>query len=231
MRFQFIKKQMKNKTVVITGPTSGVGKEGVERFAGQDWNVIAIGRNKNKLYKVQGATYLEADISRYADVKAAFNKIDKVDLLINNAAVFKSEKLENCTGADIDTIVDTNLKGTMYCTLEALKKMGKGRIVNIGSVSGLHGIPGQTIYSATKHGLMGFSDSLAQETTQKGILITTICPGGINTPLWNKGNKYPGNVADLISPADIVECIFDVVSKPDNIVVKQVTIFPKCEWH
>ena len=109
--------------------------------------------------------------------------------------------------------------------------MKKGRIINISSVSGLHGIENQSIYSASKFGLMGFSDSLAQETTRKNILISNICPGGINTPLWNENNKYPGNVDDIIQSDDITKCVEFIYNLPDNMVLKNITTFPKCEWH
>ena len=219
--------------VVITGATGGVGKNLTNHFLEKNWEVIAFVRDKNKLSESHFGDLkcIDVDIKNFKSVKKAFGKINNIDLLINNASVFLSKEFKNCNEDDINNIIDTNLKGTMYCTLEALKVMKKGRIINISSVSGLHGIENQSIYSASKFGLMGFSDSLAQETTRKNILISNICPGGINTPLWNENNKYPGNVDDIIQSDDITKCVEFIYNLPDNMVLKNITTFPKCEWH
>lgn len=219
--------------VVITGATGGVGNSLTKHFLEKNWEVTALVRDKNKLSESHSDNLkcIEVDIKNFESVKKAFGKINNIDLLINNASVFISKEFKNCNEGDINNIIDTNLKGTMYCTLEALKVMKKGRIINISSVSGLHGIENQSIYSASKFGLMGFSDSLAQETTRKNILISNICPGGINTPLWNENNKYPGNVNDIIQSDDITKCVEFIYNLPDNMVLKNITTFPKCEWH
>ena len=219
--------------VVITGATGGVGNSLTKHFLEKNWEVAALVRDKNKLFESHSDNLkcIEVDIKNFESVKKAFGKINNIDLLINNASVFISKEFKNCNEGDINNIIDTNLKGTMYCTLEALKVMKKGRIINISSVSGLHGIENQSIYSASKFGLMGFSDSLAQETTRKNILISNICPGGINTPLWNENNKYPGNVNDIIQSDDITKCVEFIYNLPDNMVLKNITTFPKCEWH
>lgn len=224
-----------SKKIVITGGTSGVGKMSVDFFIKKGYIVYALGRNSSKLndleneYNSDNLKCIEVDIKDYISVKKAFDKIDKIDYLINNASIFKSLPLSKLNDSDISNIIDTNLKGTIYCTMEAMKKMYSGRIINIGSVSGTHGIENQTAYSASKFGLMGFSESLAQELDN--ILITTICPGGINTPLWNDENKYPGDVDDLLDTMDIVNTIDYIIGLPSNVIVKDVKLFPKCEWH
>ncbi len=147
--------------------------------------------------------------------------------LINNASVFQSKPFAESSLEDIDTIIDTNVKGSLYCTLEAIKIL-KGRIINIGSVSGLNGIKDQAIYSASKFAINGFSESLAQES---GISVTTINCGGVNTPLWNEKNPYPGDIDKLLKPTDIVNLIDYIVNLPENITFKNVTLFPNNEWH
>lgn len=226
---------MKNKTIVITGGTSGVGLKTAISFLKKGNNVIVLGRELSKLNnlhsKYKNLTSYCCDIKNYNDVCKVFSQINYIDVLINNASIFVSKPFIQLTLKEIDSVIDTNLKGTMYCTLEALKKMYKGRIINIGSVSGTHGIANQTIYSSTKFGLMGFADSLAQETNSKNILISTICPGGINTPLWNDDNPYQGDVNDLLSTEDIINTIDYIVGSPDNVVIKTIKLFPNCEFH
>jgi NADP-dependent 3-hydroxy acid dehydrogenase YdfG len=227
---------MKNKTIVITGVSGGVGRSLAKIFIKKGWTVLGLGRTKRKLELLKDEishnnfAAIEVDIRDPDQVAAVFQYINqKIDVLVNNASVFISRPFSKCSVKDINDILDTNLKGTMFCTMEALKKMGKGRIINIGSVSGTHGIENQAIYSASKYGLVGFSESIGQEHEE--ILFTTICPGGINTPLWNESNPYPGDISKTLSPDDIASVVEYVADLPENVVLKTMTIFPNYEWH
>ncbi len=224
-----------NKTVIITGTSSGVGKQCVEKFLNKKWNVIGLSRTNVDLYNTN-YFYIKTDIKDPVSIKNSFDIISKkyksIDLLINNAAVFKMKPLVEFNEEEINDIIDTNLKGTIFCTLNTLKIMNRGRIINISSVSGTHGIENQSVYSSTKYALNGFAESLNQELIKKNILISTICPGGINTPLWNDKNQYPGSdVNKILNPNDIVNIIEYIVELPENVVLKNVTLFPTCEWH
>jgi len=224
-----------NKTVIITGTSSGVGKQCVERFLNKKWNVIGLSRTNVDLYNAN-YFHIKTDIKDPVSIKNSFDIISKkynsIDLLINNAAVFKMKPLVEFNEEEIDDIIDTNIKGTIFCTLNTIKIMNKGRIINISSVSGTHGIENQSVYSSTKYALNGFAESLNQELIKKNILISTICPGGINTPLWNDKNQYPGSdVTKILNPNDIVNMIEYIVDLPENVVLKNVTLFPTCEWH
>jgi len=227
---------MENKTIVITGITGGVGESLARAFLRKGWLVIGLGRTAQKLtilkkkLNYDALSLIKVDIRNSFDVGGAFKTIDgSIDVLVNNAAIFKMKTFYECTTENIDNILDTNLKGAMFCTRQALRKMKKGRIINIGSVSGTHGIKNQAIYSASKYGLIGFAESLAQE--HKDILFTTINPGGIDTPLWNESNPYSGDVSKLLKPIDISSAVEYVVNLPDNVVLKTMTIFPNNEWH
>lgn len=227
---------MNKKTIVITGVTGGVGESLAKTFIKKGWIVIGFGRTKQKLELLKEEIcsnnffIIDVDIRCPHSLGFAFQGIDfDIDVLVNNASIFTTKPFSECSAQDINDILDTNLKGTMFCTAEALKKMKRGRIINIGSVSGTHGIKNQAIYSASKYGLMGFSESIGQE--YKDILFTTVCPGGINTPLWNQSNPYSGDVSKILSPDDISSVVEYVADLPDNIVLKTMTIFPNNEWH
>ncbi|MCD6287005.1 MAG: SDR family oxidoreductase [Anaerolineae bacterium] len=108
----------------------------------------------------------------------------------------------------------------------------RGRIINIASVSGTHGIPGQVAYGASKHGMIGMADVLAQELQPFGIKVTTICPGAIDTPLWNaENNPYPDDAERMIKSEEVAELIEFMLSRPDSTIYKRVIFFPDCEWH
>lgn len=223
------------KTVIITGVSSGVGKKAAEKFLSKKWNVIGLSRNKVD-FSSKNYLHIETDLKSVESIKKTFDvisdKFDSIDLLINNAAIFKMKPFTEFSEQEINDIIDTNIKGVIFCTLNTLKIMKQGRIVNISSVSGTHGIENQSVYSSTKYALNGFSESLNQELIKKNILITTICPGGINTPLWNEKNKYPGGDTNkLLKDEDVVNMIEYVSELPKNVVLKNVVLFPTCEWH
>lgn len=228
-----------SKVIVVTGASSGVGRDIVEFFGEKGWTAIALGRRKDATFNSENIHYFPLDISNWKDVKKKSeeitSKFPKINLLVNNAAVFKLKSFSELEIEDIDSMIDTNLKGSIYITKALLSAMVQktGRIVNISSVAGTHGIKGQAVYCASKFGLNGFSEALNQELIEMGISMTTICPGGINTPLWNEqSNPYPGGDVDQLIPArEITNLVHYISELPNNIVLKNMTLFPDNEWH
>ena len=234
-----------NKTIVISGVTSGVGKALSKRFIDLNWEVYGLGRDRKKLSGLSnsfGSNFipLEVDLMESDSIKSAFKyielKANNLDVLVNNAASFIMKEFVKSSYKEINTIIDTNLKGLIYVTLEALKIMknnsNPSRIINIGSVASTHGIENQAIYCASKYGLDGFSEALNQEIIKDNISITTLFPGGIDTPLWNKENPYPGkDTSKLLSAKDLVSMIEMISSLESNVILKNMTIFPSNEWH
>lgn len=224
---------MISKTIVITGGSSGVGLCILKKFLQENWHVYIISRTKPKLADKTNKSFefIRCDIRDFNQVTDAFKQIKHIDVLVNNASIFKSKPFMKMEISEINEILDTNLKGTIFCTKQAIKKIKKGRIINISSVSGLHGIENQTIYSASKHGVNGFSNSLSKEYLNKNIKVTTICPGGIDTPLWNSSNPYNGDTKRLIKPEEIADLVCFISKSKDHIVFKNITLFPENEWH
>lgn len=229
--------------IVITGASSGLGRTLSLRMAQAGHQVFALARSEEKLRELADQhpdlirTYI-ADVTVPGQVHAALDAILEefihIDVLINNASVFHSAEFAHEDIERIDRLIDTNLKGAMYCTLKVLPGMieqGKGYIINIASVSGTHGIPQQAVYGASKHGVVGFSDVVAQEVKDKGVLVTAICPGGIDTPLWNEDNPYPGDESKLINPDEIADLIEFVLTHPKTTLYKKMIMFPTSEWH
>lgn len=230
------------KVAVVTGASSGVGSEIAKRLVARGWKVYGLARSPMPLQVVRaelGDAFVpvEVDVRQPSSVTAAFATIaagsPRIDLLVNNAAVFKMAEFATCTLADIDNLIDTNLKGTLYCTHAALALLGPGsRIVHIGSVAGTHGIPKQAIYCASKFGIDGFAEALNQELIGRGISITTICPGGIDTPLWqDASNPYPGDLSKILDPGDVAGLVEYVAGLPQRVVLKKAILFPSNEWH
>ena len=233
------------KSILVTGATRGVGEALTLKFAQKGHVIYALARTRSQLNSliekcgVDKVIPFEVDVSKKEQVEEATTAIEREygtpDVLINNAGI-----VENVSFADqglemIDRIVDVNLKGTLYvthCVVPGMIARGSGRIINISSVAGTRGIPGQAAYCASKFGMNGFGDTLAQELLPKGVLVTTICPGGIDTPLWDSDkNPYPGDKTRIMQPQEIVDLIEFLINQPKGTLHKKIVMFPTNEWH
>ncbi len=230
--------------ILITGATRGVGEALTLRFAGQGRKVFALARTRDQLDSLVergGSTVVPfaVDISDRDAVDAAVHSIESdhggVDVLVNNAGVVQNIDFSEQPIEVMERIIDVNLKGTLYCTRLTIPHMiarRRGRIINISSVAGVRGIPGQAAYCASKHGMNGFADALAQELIPHGIVVSSICPGGIDTPLWNKEtNPYPGDIDKVIKPDEIVDMVEFLLNQPPGTMYKRIVVFPTNEWH
>jgi 3-oxoacyl-[acyl-carrier protein] reductase len=222
------------KTILITGTTSGVGATIAYDYIEKGWNVIGLSRSES-LFNYPNYKHYQVDISNLDMVYKAFEQINdtKIDILVNNAATFTMKSFSQTSFDEIGDMVDINLKGAMYVTKFALKNMEQGsRIFFINSVAGLEELENQSVYCASKHGLTGFAGVLGQELRQRGIKVTSIHPGGIDTPLWNEEIPYPcGDVSKAISPIELVKVIDFVYNSKFNIEYKTIKMFPDTEWH
>ena len=221
------------KKIVITGATSGIGKELAIRFVEKGWDVIGLGRKwtiLDEMEKTYGERFegYQVDIRYKREVIPIFKQVGNFDVLVNNAGIYLKKPFTSCTLEDIDRIIDTNLKGTMYCTHEALKHIKEGRIINISSVAGLRGIKNEAIYSASKYGMNGFANALNQEIIEKNVSVTTLSLGGVNTPLQEKYFSY--DARRLLSKKDVVDMIENTIELKGKIILKDLIMFPSNEW-
>jgi len=189
-----------SKTAIITGASRGLGKAMAKRLAADGAIVIVNyypGLDEEAQEVVSEivadggqATAIAADVSSYEDVenmvKTVVKQYGKVDILVNNAAVYRSGLVHQINLADWDLVINTALTGTFYCTRAVVPYMLEnkyGRIINISSGSGLHGFQGDSIYSAAKAGIIGFTKALTKKLSKKGILSNVVVPGLIMTDL------------------------------------------------
>jgi 3-oxoacyl-[acyl-carrier protein] reductase len=137
------------------------------------------------------ALALQADVSQSHEVESAValavEHLGRIDILVNNAGVTRDQLLLRMRDEDWDTVMATNLRGAFLCTRAVLRGMVRqryGRIINISSVSGLAGNPGQSNYSAAKAGLIGFARAVAREVASRSITVNVVAPGYIDTGIW-----------------------------------------------
>jgi len=191
--------EFKNSNVVVTGGNRGIGRAISYRFASQGANVIIIYKKniseaKKTLSEIQSmgvkAQIKRCDVSNYNLVKKVFSEIisccGSIDVLVNCAGIVKDKTLMKLTKKDWDLVIETNLNGCFNCSKAVLKNMIKknhGRIINISSIIAQTGNIGQSNYSASKSGIIGFTKSVALETTKYDITVNAICPGFTKTEM------------------------------------------------
>jgi len=228
-------------TMVVTGASTGVGRAVARSFAGRGYDVYALGRSKDKLDALAGewngkVRACPCDVTDKTAVGATFEAIlaeaGGIDVLVNNAGVVAGGGPVDFDL--IDRVIDTNLKGTMYCTyavLPSMKEHGSGHIFNVASISGVDISPdgNNGLYAASKFGQVAFGESVGKMVRRDGILVTNVCPGGIDTPLWNDAHPYPFDKNEMIRPEEVADLIEYVLKQPKRTLFKNVVFVPVVE--
>jgi len=183
------------KTVIVTGSGRGIGRTLAERFSAAGANVVISDLDEAVVTQVASelpgeAIGIKANVTVAADVEnliaMTVEKFGRIDVLVNNAGITRDTLLIRMDEKDWDMVLDINLKGAFLVTKSAVRVMMKqraGRIVNISSVVGLFGNAGQTNYSASKAGLIGFTKSVAKEVGARGVTVNAVAPGYIETDM------------------------------------------------
>ena len=199
------------RVAIVTGGGRGIGRAVAVRLANEGANV-AISYRSNDVSAEEAAEEVRAagvkcevfkgDVASPEDVKALFEGVGeafgRIDILVNNAGLTRDNLMMRMKEDEFDDVISTNLKGTYLCTRAALRPMIRarwGRIVNISSVVGLVGNPGQANYAASKAGIIGFTKSVAREVAQRGITANVVAPGYVETELTG---SLPEKVKDQI---------------------------------
>lgn len=186
-----------DKCALITGATRGIGKQIAITLAKQGYNIALNYRKENKELEntkkeieeigIQ-VIAVKGDVANFEEcenfVKQVIERFGQIDVLVNNAGITKDMLLMRMKKEDFEQVIDTNLVGTFNVTKNVVPYMMKarsGRIINISSVVGISGNAGQTNYSASKAGIIGFTKSLAKEIASRNILVNAVAPGFIET--------------------------------------------------
>lgn len=195
--------EIKERIALVTGATGGIGYEIAKKFISGGAKVVISGTREERLQEIQKelgeekCKYVACNLSDEVQVENLFDKAQEVcggdiDILVCNAGITRDNLALRIKNQDFDDVINVNLRSTFILNRNAIKKMMKrkyGRIINIASVVGFTGNPGQCNYVASKAGMVGMSKSFAQEVASRGITINCVAPGFIETPMTDILNE------------------------------------------
>ena len=186
--------RLKDKIAIVTGAAKGIGFATANRFAQEGAKVMVADLNPEAVAaavaQIPNSEGYVVNVTDRGTIQAAVDEIVKrhgrIDILVNNAGITQDARLVKMTEMQFDAVIDVNLKGVFNCSQLVVPHMveaRRGAIVNASSVVGLYGNFGQTNYSATKFGVIGFTKTWARELGPKGIRVNAVCPGFISTEM------------------------------------------------
>jgi short-subunit dehydrogenase len=197
--------KLQDKTVVITGASSGIGKAAAIEMARRGANVVLAARRADKLEDVAHecrargarATVVPTDVTKLEDCRRLIEAAGKVDVLVNNAGFAIFDTIGDAKADDLRDMMDTNYFGTVNCTQAVLPQMlarGEGTIVNVASITGIMGFARMGGYCATKFAIIGMTEALRDEVLGKGVRVALVCPGTTETEFFTiaERDKMPG---------------------------------------
>lgn len=240
---------LKNKVVLITGASSGIGEATAMKLAGEGASVVLCARSEDKLKKLKGkieqaggkALVVKTDVTKPEDFKNAVSKTldayGTVDALINNAGLMPLSYVEKLKTDEWDKMVDVNLKGVLNgvaAVLPTMRKKKSGHIINLSSSAAHNYFPGGAVYCATKAGVKMFCEGLRKElAVLYGINVTSIEPGAVDTNLFDTitdedvKEKMKGlQKMTKLQAEDIANAIFYALSQPDRVNINDVYLMP-----
>lgn len=220
---------IQDKNVVIVGASSGLGKVLAESLAKEGCNLFLLSRRIKKIKLSFSATKITCDVTNPESVKKAFSlidrKTDRIDVLVNCAGIGLAKKLEDSKTEEIENAIRINLIGTILVSREAYKRMLKnksGHIINISSTSGKKARENETVYCASKWGVVGFTESLRLEAKANKIRATVVCPGGMKTNFYKDLPKK--DLTGFMDPKYIAEEIVNLIKSHSSICPSEFVI-------
>ncbi|MDJ0675209.1 MAG: SDR family oxidoreductase [Calothrix sp. MO_167.B42] len=230
------------RRALITGASSGIGKATALAFAKAGIDIALVSRSVDKLTavataaeqvgvtaKVYGVDLACVDQVQ-SKIQAIASEFGDIDILVNNAGIGYTNDLKDTPLHDWQQVLDLNITSVFQCTmglLPAMRTKGVGTVINVSSVAGKQAFPGWGAYSVSKAGLIAFSQALAQEERAHGIRVTAICPGAVNTELWDTQTVNANlNRSRMLTPEIVAQSILNVALLPQQAAIDELTIMP-----
>ncbi|HDD0070788.1 TPA: SDR family oxidoreductase [Staphylococcus aureus] len=225
-----------DKIAVVTGAGSGIGEAIATLLHEEGAKVVLAGRNKDKLQNVanqlaqDSVQVVPTDVTNKEEVdelmKIAQQTFGGLDIVINSAGQMLSSKITDYQVDEWDSMIDVNIKGTLYTAQAALPTMleqSSGHLINIASISGFEVTKSSTIYSATKAAVHTITQGLEKELAKTGVKVTSISPGMVDTAITAAYNPSDRKKLD---PQDIAEAVLYALTQPKHVNVNEITVRP-----
>ncbi|MDG6636111.1 SDR family oxidoreductase [Staphylococcus aureus] len=225
-----------DKVAVVTGAGSGIGEAIATLLHEEGVKVILAGRNKDKLQNVanqlaqDSVKVVPTDVTKKEEVdeliKIAQQTFGGLDIVINSAGQMLSSKITDYQVDEWDSMIDVNIKGTLYTAQAALPTMleqSSGHLINIASISGFEVTKSSTIYSATKAAVHTITQGLEKELAKTGVKLTSISPGMVDTAITA---AYNPTDRKKLEPQDIAEAVLYALTQPSHVNVNEITVRP-----
>ncbi|MBK9228456.1 MAG: SDR family oxidoreductase [Ignavibacteria bacterium] len=222
------------KIAVITGASKGIGLSCAKAFLKKGFIVVDASRTEAGKIKNKNYMYVKTDISKEKDVKVLIEKVidrfGRIDVLICNAGFGKFANLVDSKTKDFDSMFAVNVKGVYLSCRYALPHMleqKSGTIIIVSSIAGKNGVASASIYSATKHAVIGLASSLMSEVRKDNVRVVTVCPGSVDTNFFDQ----PGTILNsrretILSPDDVAAACLLAVELPQNALMNEIEIRP-----
>jgi NAD(P)-dependent dehydrogenase (short-subunit alcohol dehydrogenase family) len=222
---------IKNKNIIITGGTDGIGLEVVKKLKALEANVIVIGRNPENIKNLDVKFY-PCDLRDGQQISKTISTIltdyPNISALINNAGIWqKKDSVENIDDQVIDDVISTDLTAVIKVTkrlIPSLKTQEESAIINVSSRSGVVAGPGQSVYCAAKFGVYGFTETLKIDLKETSIKVAGVYQGGINTKMFAKAGDVDVPYQTFTDPVDLAEVIVFLLTQPKNIWISDIRI-------
>jgi 3-oxoacyl-[acyl-carrier protein] reductase len=211
---------------VVTGSSSGIGRALVEALAARGARVAHCSRRGTGGGLVCDVRD-EAQVADFAE--RVRRELGTPTIVANNAGIGKFAPVAEMSVEMWDAVIETNLRGMFLVTrafLPAMLAAGRGAIVNIASSAARTGREGGGAYSASKHGVLGFSKSLMLEVRQRNLRVLAVCPGSVDTEFWLAPGIQPIPADRMLQPEDVAEIVLDTIALPDRAMVSELDIRP-----
>lgn len=227
-----MKNEIKHTTACITGAGSGLGRQIAIHLSKLGVNLILVGRTLSKLEETKELcenvkiNCFSVDISKEESVKEFYASICELDTLINNAGILSTNRFENTTTEEFDSMYENNVRGPFLMSKYALPLLRQSNcptIINIGSVVSRIGYEEQVAYTMSKHALMGMTKVMAKELSKEDIRVHILCPGGIQTGMVTQANPELANKPVML-PEDIADIIEFILCHRGNAIIDQINV-------
>ena len=231
--------KLENKVCIITGASSGIGREIANSFSREGAKLILAARRldkldglANELKKGNETTVVQTDVSNEKDITNLFEitkqKYNQLDIVVNNAGIFDGGSIESLSLETWSKTITVNLTGVFLCTREAFKIMKpqkNGRIINIGSISGQMPRMNSAPYTSSKHGLIGLTKSSALEGRAHGISVGCLNPGNVLTE-WRDDSAGSMHQEPMMDTSAIAEAALTMAAMPPEVNMLDTTVLP-----